>query len=819
MRTSNRIFILCSLCLHFFFNFSKAQTEQASPPTKTEASSNQSNDNNKSENTSTGNSSSDETKTTTVTPPVVVNQNVNTPATEKKQEPSGSITKGAKKTGWEPFYEIEVDLAMGTLSPNYLPFDAPFILKGKVPENVETVEVRYVPEHIFFSIDNCHDCYWKPTCFEFPDSVLFSKSVRKHYKKEIEAKIEKEKTSPCKERKNGYCDPVFLVKLAEECDCGSSWKKPKLSKPDSNGKVEFRLNILPLENNKKYRFYFRLTTTEDAKLVQSLLNTYKKELTNHIIDTTSQKSKLNYPNDFNKTKEAYNLLNGNFYKDGNNLIDDSKEIFNPDCLDGNDFKKLSNLYQKADSMYALIERGSPVVNIERNINDILNDPHYGNLKYIIKYQRDSFENFKSSLEELSLLYKMQFNIYPAYHTGNVIKGKSHFENYQEVQQDLRNNNNQLLIDTAIVQKYIANLSSFIKFINGRIKFLDAIYEKGEHPKIFEQFYFYDDSLVHTWIDFQEMLAKRNLSNKLILNYIELEKCRQDTQLNCIDLLRKESKFKDLENVRAKIQVNLSHAWDSLKIINSILNDKLLAYDVRRDDINTWFSDLAKKFDVLRLSLEDRLKQLKNYQKAVILYKKELDKISEKSTKDLNWRIVRPNELINGSIPNLTGLTSHNYATRINWYVSGDVGISYIPFGTDFSPEMSLYVASSFNLFPINREIRYGLIASSKRYGFWNSIRKNTSILLGVTLNNDDLTNTNRKPLWKSFGSPMLGVGLRISDGIRLSSGVVMFQRKDEEPLVEDYDLKSYWYWSLSFDIDVGGALGYLGKKLFPNVFQ
>ncbi|MEQ8808026.1 MAG: hypothetical protein RIE59_03070, partial [Imperialibacter sp.] len=65
-------------------------------------------------------------------------------------------------------------------------------------------------------------------------------------------------------------------------------------------------------------------------------------------------------------------------------------------------------------------------------------------------------------------------------------------------------------------------------------------------------------------------------------------------------------------------------------------------------------------------------------------------------------------------------------------------------------------------------------------------------------------------------SLLTGIGLRISDPVRLSVGGVWNRVSAGNPIADDFKLRAYPYVSLSFDVDVGKYLGSLGSIIFGD---
>ena len=144
-----------------------------------------------------------------------------------------------------------------------------------------------------------------------------------------------------------------------------------------------------------------------------------------------------------------------------------------------------------------------------------------------------------------------------------------------------------------------------------------------------------------------------------------------------------------------------------------------------------------------------------------------------------------------------------FSTRHSWYVSADIGIAYTPVIDEIFP----YIGTNIYFRPVNKN------APLSRLGnFAQTFSRRASAMIGITYGNNDLQKTNqRAPL---FGSSFLlvGGGLRMTDSIRFASGVLLMKAYDGNPLVtDDTNIESTVFFSLSFDWDVRGTFGALGR--------
>ncbi len=126
------------------------------------------------------------------------------------------------------------------------------------------------------------------------------------------------------------------------------------------------------------------------------------------------------------------------------------------------------------------------------------------------------------------------------------------------------------------------------------------------------------------------------------------------------------------------------------------------------------------------------------------------------------------------------------------YVSLDLGVLY-------PPELergTLTVGANVYFAPVNK--RAPLRA--------NGIRQRLALTFGLTVTNmrqDD--ETRWENLLGDKANLFFGLGYRLTRSLRLGGGFVLFQKNDENPLVDEQSLAVTPYVSLSFDVDLVGA--------------
>lgn len=161
---------------------------------------------------------------------------------------------------------------------------------------------------------------------------------------------------------------------------------------------------------------------------------------------------------------------------------------------------------------------------------------------------------------------------------------------------------------------------------------------------------------------------------------------------------------------------------------------------------------------------------------------------------------------------LEGQTTATFVTRGEWYITADIGIAYTYFreNTGIVP----YLGANFNFFPINRQANYSLIKillSPEKDII--DILKSMSGVIGVTLGPINDFNNNYSDSWEANQlSVVTGLGLRVTDGVRLSGGSVWGYR-NKNGLSTVKSLQANPYVALSLDWDLRRLIGNITKKL------
>jgi hypothetical protein len=126
------------------------------------------------------------------------------------------------------------------------------------------------------------------------------------------------------------------------------------------------------------------------------------------------------------------------------------------------------------------------------------------------------------------------------------------------------------------------------------------------------------------------------------------------------------------------------------------------------------------------------------------------------------------------------------------YVSLDLGVLYPP----ELERATLTVGANVYFAPVNK--RAPLRA--------NGVRQRLALTFGLTVTNMRREEETR---WENLlgekANLFVGLGYRLTRSLRLGGGFVLFQKNDENPLVDEQSLAVTPYVSLSFDVDLVGA--------------
>jgi hypothetical protein len=144
---------------------------------------------------------------------------------------------------------------------------------------------------------------------------------------------------------------------------------------------------------------------------------------------------------------------------------------------------------------------------------------------------------------------------------------------------------------------------------------------------------------------------------------------------------------------------------------------------------------------------------------------------------------------------LSGSNIGSFLTRQRSYLAADFGFIYAERVGEALP----YLGTNIYLFPVNKQAPLGW----QDWGW-----KRYSATIGVTLGKFGKART--EPLFSDVNL-VTGVGVRLTESLRLGGGVVWFREADENPLSTSKRTVFSPYGSLSLDYDVNSLINWFSK--------
>lgn len=350
-----------------------------------------------------------------------------------------------------------------------------------------------------------------------------------------------------------------------------------------------------------------------------------------------------------------------------------------------------------------------------------------------------------------------------------------------------------IVDANITRDFQQKIRNLIKIsltiddANFRVRrnsFLDEnssnvqnIFDLGEFVKDFKNLNDPNNDIIKTKKQVDEIIEKyiQNLTtySKKNNTLLDLKKVRQQLIIDIIS--------RGCSDIIARSNNNCDEIEFGKPLSSKELTDKVNLINKNIDTINSTdlpFTD--ESMGILNDYTDKLSKKLKTQEKI----EKEVSSIV-----DFLEIIISQSIIIN------TSLTS-SMTTRASWYSSADVGILYAYQQKEFVPFIGLNVYFR----PIDKNIPFErLRAAKKQRGengslFWYRFSAVVGLTFGGLTKNDD-------PKFNIiFGRGIItGVGYRLYESLKLNAGVLWFNQKDINPLVNQYTLKPTPYISLSLD--------------------
>jgi hypothetical protein len=155
-------------------------------------------------------------------------------------------------------------------------------------------------------------------------------------------------------------------------------------------------------------------------------------------------------------------------------------------------------------------------------------------------------------------------------------------------------------------------------------------------------------------------------------------------------------------------------------------------------------------------------------------------------------------LIATSSVTITTSTLGTFDTFSHYYVTADAGVLYAPEIRTTAP----YIGTNFYLRPVNRDV-----SLTKK----SSFGRRFALIVGLTMKTIEDSQKQRRADLFGTQSLVVGAGYRITDIFRVGTGVLVFNRKNPNPLIKTQHVGSVPYVSISFDWDLAKTFGGLSK--------
>lgn len=149
------------------------------------------------------------------------------------------------------------------------------------------------------------------------------------------------------------------------------------------------------------------------------------------------------------------------------------------------------------------------------------------------------------------------------------------------------------------------------------------------------------------------------------------------------------------------------------------------------------------------------------------------------------------KFVNSNFIFLAGETYANFETESEKHVSPDVGFLYA-FDTE---EAHPYFGANFYYRPINRDVPLAQV----EHDGW-SWEHRVSFTLGLT--SDSVEESGQREGLIGESGLVLGVGVRLTDVVRLNAGALVFRQLDSNPLNDETSIAASSYVGLSWDVNV-----------------
>lgn len=315
---------------------------------------------------------------------------------------------------------------------------------------------------------------------------------------------------------------------------------------------------------------------------------------------------------------------------------------------------------------------------------------------------------------------------------------------------------------------------------------------------------------------KRMLVLSQLNEYEIEYYISARKDINDKSIPLRINIKDQTRSVDLLPYIISLN-NLRLEWSDIKlkleVIANQIDERIGESYLGINPGDTLTDDQKNKIKLIKINIQNLSSQIDSvifYIEAIERkYKEAFDELTKKEPgiEHLSKKVLYYSGNIETTIP----LSSTaDFFTRTSYYVSADVGIACIFYQPTYGVQIAPYYGVNFHLGPINKQAKYRFF--KYKYNFKSRIShlyKNTSFIIGMTMIGASPYTDVIQPTFTTV-SLLSGIGIRISDPIRLSGGFVWNSRQNENPLVSAKRLFLSPYIALSYDLDVEKFLGKVG---------
>ena len=257
-----------------------------------------------------------------------------------------------------------------------------------------------------------------------------------------------------------------------------------------------------------------------------------------------------------------------------------------------------------------------------------------------------------------------------------------------------------------------------------------------------------------------------------------------------------------------------------KAILKEINDEKVR---RNDNFKLFMSDLKSYYEQRAKSLLTQISQTLSYKKKIDTLIQLMKDQPTAKIKDMGSGNIEEIELFNDEriIDNAATLIPNTLEMRLSYKIQPEIGLTIFGFGgsrwigvnEDFFG-VTPYVGANIMLRPFDGDIPIRKLKKiPDPYGDF-SVKPLQRLSIHVGLSLRSLAKDNyRKNLLDPF-NPMVGIGYRISNTIKIQSGILFYRKIDPNPIIDSHKPGYIGYITLAFDFRIQKALGDVGTLIF-----